>query len=234
MKKQKYRGGNQNVLLGHKNKELIEKFSREIVDYYQETFSISACVKKFGISYSPLSVYIKSQGIYRDVHDSERCKKNYERLKKTLIDRYGYENNGKSKESILDLRKRNSIDYKNPIFLNDFSKYRKLVEKHTIRNKKHLIQSKYCYYTGIKFSDSDTHSSNVNPNDNIKRTLDHKISIYEGFLNNIDPSIVGGYSNLVYCLKYCNSIKGNMSASEFVGFAQKIREKFLNENYESN
>jgi hypothetical protein len=230
----KNRGGNQNVLLGQKNKDLIKKFSKEIIYHYQETFSVSACVKKFGISYSPLAIYIKSKGIYRDVHDTERCKKNYQRVKKTFINRYGYENNGQSKESITDLKKRNSIDYKNPIFLNDFFEYRKLVEKYTGRNKKHLIKSKYCYYTGIKFSDSDTHSGSVNPNDHIKRTLDHKISIFEGFLNNIDPYIIGGYSNLVYCLRYCNSIKGNMSASEFVGLALKIREKFLNENYESN
>jgi hypothetical protein len=52
------------------------------------------------------------------------------------------------------------------------------------------------YYTEKSYK---KHYKDINPN-NLKRGkeyhLDHKYSIYEGFLNNVSPKIVGGYNNL--------------------------------------
>jgi hypothetical protein len=68
------------------------------------------------------------------------------------------------------------------------------------------------YYTEKSYK---KYYNQINPS-NLKRGknyhLDHKYSIYEGFLNNISPKIIGGYNNLEI-LKSCENLKKNKKSS---------------------
>ena len=61
------------------------------------------------------------------------------------------------------------------------------------------IDTKYSLFDDIKF------------NDKSYRTIDHKISIYDGFRNNIDPKIIGSKENLCITSRSNNSIKNRES-----------------------
>ena len=116
--------------------------------------------------------------------------------------------------------------------IENFKKYHKEVNLYTERNKKKLIKNNYCYYTGIEFA--DVNRLNINPNDPLKRSVDHKISILRGFVENIDPEIIGSHINLVYCIRYCNTLKANMSVEDFAFYVKYIREELINEGYKHN
>jgi hypothetical protein len=228
------RGGNQNVLLGEINKKKIEENKKEIIKYYQEHLSVRACSVNFKISYSPIESMLKQEGVHRGISDKERCKKNFDRLKNSVKNKYGITN--VSQLHLSNLKERNSIEFKRPKFMTSFVEYSKEVKRISNKNKKLLKKQKYCYYTGIIFADSDENcgGGGVNPNDPTKRTLDHKISVFDGFMNNIEPQIIASPTNLVECLRYCNSVKGNMSADQFLSKARLLREAFINEGYQHN
>ena len=51
----------------------------------------------------------------------------------------------------------------------------------------------------------------INKNNNVRGSeyhLDHRYSLYEGFINNVSPKIIGGYKNLEIIEKYKNLSKG--------------------------
>lgn len=75
----------------------------------------------------------------------------------------------------------------------DFQKYRLTVLSETRKWKKILFENwnGYDYYTHhLLLTDKD------NYNNKLYRTIDHKISIYDGFISNIDPLIIGNIKNL--------------------------------------
>ena len=106
--------------------------------------------------------------------------------------------------------------------LDNFSLYRRLVKKETNKWKSKLFDSwdGLDYYTGIKLITNDefriTHS-NIHVNRNkLQPTIDHKISVYNGFINNIDPSIIGDINNLCVCSKTINSTKNRLSEKQYI------------------
>lgn len=46
-------------------------------------------------------------------------------------------------------------------------------------------------------------------------TIDHKISVYYGFINNISPEEIGDISNLCITKRWINSTKRDSIESEF-------------------
>ena len=93
-----------------------------------------------------------------------------------------------------------------------FEKYRRLCIIETNKHKKELFDSwdGLCYYTNEKLI------TNISEyNDPLYRTIDHKISIFHGFLNDIDPLIIGNIDNLCICSRSCNSRKGVNTDNEF-------------------
>lgn len=45
-------------------------------------------------------------------------------------------------------------------------------------------------------------------NNPMYRTIDHKTSIFNGYMENIEPSIIGGINNLCICSRIYNTTKG--------------------------
>lgn len=89
----------------------------------------------------------------------------------------------------------------------DFDIYRKLVNRITNRNRKYIFE----FWNGIDFYDKENISENIklSSNDMSYPTIDHKISIYQGFKENIPPYIIGGIDNCCITKRSINLFKSN-------------------------
>lgn len=217
-----------------------ETFSEELKIFietrYKEEYSVSIIHKevqeRFGkIGRGPISDYLKSIGIYEGLNGPNYLKKKVENNEKIMMERYGVINWGQTKEG--GYRKQNKIPYNKISYLDDgYKKYRDDVEKITRKNIKKLDAiPKYCEYTGILFADEN---GATNPNDPRKRSVDHKIPAVICYLNGISAEDAGSIDNIIFVLKYVNSIKSNTEHNSFLSVAHKIRKVFINEGYESN
>lgn len=61
----------------------------------------------------------------------------------------------------------------------------------------------------------------LNSNDIGFPTIDHKISIWNGFKNNIPPCFIGGIDNLCITSRRNNSCKNRKNEKEFNIYIQK-------------
>jgi CxxC motif-containing protein len=217
-----------------------ETFSEDLKQFiekkYKECYSTTQVVKSVNELYNlhlgrgAIEEYLKYIKIYEGLTGENYLKNKVEKNKKVMMERYGVENWGQTSDG--GYKAQNKIPYdKIPILSKDFKRYKLEVEKVTKQNKKHIKNIDFCFYTGIRFV--DTEQEKVNPNDPRKRSIDHKIPIIICFLNNISPEIAGGIDNLIFVLKYVNSIKGNTLHESFLSIAPKIRKVFINEGYKS-
>lgn len=102
--------------------------------------------------------------------------------------------------------------------------YRRYVENYTNKFYKKMIElnkenGNLDYYTGEKLISNDEFSK-LNPNkhpanNKMQPTIDHKVSIYFGFINNIEPEIIGAKENLCVCSRSINARKNKMKDLEF-------------------
>ena len=98
--------------------------------------------------------------------------------------------------------------------VDDFKKYRKLVNRLTMRFKKSLFDN----WNGFDFYDNEYIKKNlttIKSNDMNYPTIDHKISLFEGFNKNIPPYIIGGIENLCITKRKINLLKSNKENFKF-------------------
>jgi hypothetical protein len=95
----------------------------------------------------------------------------------------------------------------------DWNIYKRKVRNITNSNKKYLYENwdGNDYYDNelIKGYLSHTHTHRFYP------TIDHKISVYFGFMNNISPEEIGSLENLCITKRYINSMKGKLIENNF-------------------
>ena len=202
-----------------------------IIELYKQTYSVSDVLSKMKLScgYRKHIVYmLKHEGIYEGVGGKSAIHKQI-KIKSTMISRYGVENAGMIPGNGW---RNNGIESNKLTFIKEYELYCDKVDNITKKNVKQLIDTGFCYYTGIKFADAE--NVPVNPNDPLKRSVDHKISKWVGYMCDIPPENVGDIGNLVYCLKYCNTMKNNMTEESFAPFALELRKRFINEGFKSN
>ena len=138
------------------------------------------------------------------------------KMKKTFIDKYGVENPFQNEEvknkiknnslEILEKSKQTRIIRGNQIsddFLTEWELYRKNVKIITYKNKKKL----YNNWNGFDYYDGEYIKENKYYKNKNYPTIDHKISIQFGFVNNISPEIIGDILNLCITKKSINSSK---------------------------
>lgn len=89
--------------------------------------------------------------------------------------------------------------------IRDFEIYRRLCIIETNKHKRDLFDKwdGKCYYSGLELI-----TDPLKYNDKMYRTIDHKISIYSGYVNNISEKIIGSIDNLCICSRSSNSSKG--------------------------
>lgn len=135
--------------------------------------------------------------------------------KQTCLEKYGVDNVSKV-DYIKKKRKDTMIDNGSIIadyLLSDFEVYKRKVKSITRKNKKNLYENwdGNDYYDNelIKGYLSHTHTHRFYP------TIDHKISVYFGFMNNISPEEIGSLENLCITKRFINSMKGKLVEENF-------------------
>ncbi len=98
--------------------------------------------------------------------------------------------------------------------VSDFKKYRKIVNRFTYLSKKILFSN----WDGFDFYDKEYIKENLDLlSKNMEYpTIDHKISLYEGFINNIPPYIIGNIDNICITKRKINLLKGNKTNFSFL------------------
>jgi hypothetical protein len=102
--------------------------------------------------------------------------------------------------------KKNKKNLEDSLTNNDWIMYKKLSRRIFRKVKKEIFNK----WDGFDFYDNEYIKDNLKLKfyDKNYPTIDHKISVYEGFLNNIPVEIINSVENLVVTKRYINSIKG--------------------------
>ena len=89
--------------------------------------------------------------------------------------------------------------------LTEFEKYKKITRRLIYKFKKRLFEE----WNGYDYYDDEYIKDNLNlyHTDRKYPTIDHKISIFKGFNDNIDPYIIGDISNMCITKREINSSK---------------------------
>lgn len=153
-----------------------------------------------------------------------------DKVKNTKLDKYGDENYNNPIKMIKTKLDRYGLYYVNPEksydtkvktgiiktgdVLKDWELYKNSVKNVTRKNKKKLYEdwNGYDYYDGelIKGYLSYSHIHRFYP------TMDHKISVFYGFKNSIDPNFIGSIDNLCITKRFINSTKSKMTEEDFL------------------
>lgn len=218
-----------------KNRELYiqnlyQKNKSEILTKYNEGYSILEISKEYQLTHVLLDRYLRKDAIPLRTQSQRNNKRIQEKTKitwlknwgvdnpsklsdikdkkiKTLQDKYGVNN---STDTIVSRFKHYIIGTgPDPDKENDYHEYRNIVETLTNQNKKLLPSSPVCYYSRVKIG------KGIHFNKPLYATLDHKISIWEGFEKGILPEIIGSINNLVWCARIMNQYKRTMSENQF-------------------
>lgn len=200
-------------------KTLLEKYG---VESYSKTEEFKAIIhtnkdiiidkmkktnlQKFGVdSYFKTTEYKNSVDI---------IKNNLKRVE-TCLSRYGVDNVSKDIYIIYKIRQtkinRGIVIADN--FLSDWEIYKREVRRQTERNRKPLFQNwdGYDYYDNEYIKDNlcNKHTDRYYP------TIDHKLSVFYGFINSISPEIISDINNLCITKRYINCTKNKSSDTEF-------------------
>jgi hypothetical protein len=136
-----------------------------------------------------------------------------EKIKKTNLEKWGVENPFQSQE-IKDRIRKTNIDNNNWIIdVENFNQYKRRVKTLTNKIKEKLFND----WNGYDYYDDEyiKENLNLNKNSNIYPTIDHKISLYHGFIENISPEEISDISNLCITKRYINSSKNKKTENEF-------------------
>jgi hypothetical protein len=144
--------------------------------------------------------YLKNIRIY-DYYSCKKCKNLKTSITKKSL--YGDPNYNNSKKMILT--KENMGLYIPASQVDDFRRYRKIVNRFTYKSKKTLYKN----WNGLDFYDSENILDNLNLlSKNMQYpTVDHKISIKKGFVRNIPPYLIGSIDNLCITKRITNLLK---------------------------
>jgi hypothetical protein len=135
------------------------------------------------------------------------------KIKKTNLEKWGVENIFQS-EDIKDLIKQKNIENGNWIDdLSGLNSYRRRIKTLTNKVKLEFINN----WDGYDYYDNEYIKENLKlyRNNRLYPTIDHKISIFSGFLKKIDPVKISSIDNLCMTKRYINSSKNKKTESEF-------------------
>lgn len=161
------------------------------------------------------------------------------KYRKTCKDKYGHDSYTKTDEfknkiintntikyGVNNVSKLPSVQYKvtktrinngNQININsksDFKVYKLCVDNLTNKNKKELFKK----WDGFDYYDKSYIKEylNLNSNNPLYPSIDHKISIFYGYKNKIPPDIIGDINNLCITKRKINSTKNKKCEKDFI------------------
>jgi len=184
-------------------KKIITNNKTLIVEKIKKTF-----LEKYGVDWMSKTDEYKIN--YKNNLDKIR-----EKIKNTCMEKYGVENVSQVKEiyeKILSTKKSNGIIPMDDL-LSDWEIYKKKSRTLTNKIKKKLYErwDGFDYYDSefIKGNFSYIHTHRFYP------TIDHKISVFYGFSNNIPVEEICDISNLCVTKRWINSSKNSLIEENF-------------------
>lgn len=209
---------------------------KKIIDLYLHTYSVSKVLETlkvddcFVIQRGHIVKILKEENVYEGLKGENYIKNKVEKQKQLMLERYGVENISQHPTKGGGYTKQNSIPYnKIPFFKDEYISYRKKVEELTNKNiRKHFKNNlpTHCEYTNVEFTDV---SKKSNPNDPLKRTVDHRVSVSNCYLLGKSVEECSDILNISFCLRIVNTLKQNQNIEHFQPMLQKIKEVLINE-----
>lgn len=131
----------------------------------------------------------------------------------TNIEKYGFENVFQNKEIIEKIKQTNFKNKRWSLDYNNYAIYRRRVKLLTNNIKSELIKK----WNGYDYYDDEYIKENLklHYNDRLYPTIDHKISVLNGFNTGLSPEFISDINNLCITKKYINSKKSNLNDNEF-------------------
>lgn len=218
-------------------KNYCDELRQEIKNSYRAHYAVSEVLtelknKGYKVNREGITNLLKREGIYEGLTGPNYIRKHKERTKKAMVKKHGVENYGQITGGFANA---NKIEYKKTTaFSEDYEVYKQQVRIFTARSIKKIDAPDYCEYTGIRFADADKPAKEINPNDPIKRSIDHKVPVLIGFINGVPAEEIGAVDNLAFVIRHINTVKSNTGYKEFMPVAEKLREIYINEGFESN
>jgi hypothetical protein len=151
------------------------------------------CLDKYGVENVMLVDEIKKKG-------QITCLERYGQYNIMFIDKIVKKASKKANKTKI---KRNLIISEDK--LTEFEKYRKITRRLIYKYKKELFYN----WNGYDYYDNEYIKDNLNLHylDKKYPSIDHKISIFQGFTENIDPYVIGNIENLCITKREINSSK---------------------------
>jgi hypothetical protein len=184
-------------------KMIIENNKSIIIEKIRKTFSEKYGVDSFSKTDDWKSKYLSK---INEIQSKKR---------ETCLEKYGVENVSQIKE-VYDKIIKNKIE-NNQIIpddkLTDWVVYRRKVRRITNSNKKKLMEN----WNGFDYYDNEEIRANFfySHTHRFYPTIDHKVSVFYGFNNNIEPETIGNIENLCITKRFLNCIKNKLIESEF-------------------
>lgn len=184
-----------------KSEDILNKLKETNIKKYGESCSLlsedvkrktkETNLKKFGVEYATQSNKVK------------------EKRRETNFLKYGVDNIFKSSEFKNDMKMKkiqDNIIIKDEL-LSEWRVYKNEVRRITRSFKKQLFEN----WDGLDFYDKEHIKEYLELHHNNKKypTIDHKISVFEGFSRKIEAKNIGDISNLVITKRSINSKKSN-------------------------
>ena len=177
-----------------------------------KTKSKETFIEKYGVEHPMYlqSVKDKINNTCMERYGETSYMKTDEFLAKTIITnirKYGVEHNSQSEE-MQEKRKNTRINKKTQLpddKIPEYTKYRRIVDNLTERIKKDLFNN----WDGYDYYDNQYIKDNIifNSNSNLYPSIDHKTSVYNGFINNVPAHVIADMSNLCITKRFHNSSK---------------------------
>jgi hypothetical protein len=159
--------------------------------------SKQSCILKYGVEYALQSEIVKDKS------------------KSTCLEKYGVEYYIQSKEGMEKSKQTRIInEFQIPDEnKTDYELYRRDVDMMTRRIKNKLFEE----WDGYDYYDNELIIDNLllYPGDSRYPTIDHKISVYYGFINNMSVDVISNINNLCITKRGINSSKRCKTESEF-------------------
>lgn len=191
-------------------KKIIQDKKDLILEKIKKTF-----IEKYGVNHYSQTSDWKSKYLSNILEIGKK-------IRETCLEKYGVENVSQIKQ-VYDKIIKTKIENNQIIpesLLSDWDVYKKKVRKITNYNKKYLFEN----WDGLDYYDNENIKSyfSYSYTHRYYPTIDHKISVYYGFTNNIDPELIGGFDNLCITKRYLNSIKNKLIEKEFIKIVEKL------------
>jgi hypothetical protein len=203
----------------------------EIISVYKETYSVTQVLKYFNYPKGnaerrkQITNILKEEGLFEGNSGPNVIRMKQQKAKETMLKKYGVENYSHTKnghKNLHNYREKSSF----PI-VESFREYQNEVNKETKKTiRKMKNKPTKCEYLEVDFVDDNI----ANPNDQLKRTIDHKKSVYNCWLEGISTKEASSPDNLAWVCRYINSIKGNADYDTIKYIFPKIKEKLCQFN----